>query len=342
MLSVSKVRFFFVIVFILLLSSSLSHSQLLRPFYVDCCKELEHKRTDLSFRYEIDGFPADPQSVTLINDAGYDLIVDTSSVFPEWINEVRFEGEELVVDVLPYYSVADLKFEFAVLAEICYSCTDTLYVVEVEYTVRKYQQMKFLQWAEVGYINSNISNSVKSIFGNEVYEDMTNHGFLVGLNIFEYKSPSYLSDFGLSLAILYRQAGLSGFKDGISTTVQSSSDISLRFVGDLPLTFVSDDIGAVSLKTYLTLPGMSLSNLHFDGDAGDLNDNITLNIAYGLGVKYQISRSVAVEARMIINEFETNSDQDFSSDKITYDDVRNEITISVNNLYEKINDIFTK
>jgi hypothetical protein len=329
------------IIVLLFLISSIANSQLLRPHFEDCCIELAPVRMNVTFSHEIDTDAPLPQSMMIANDKAYRLFLGDSTDYPEWIKSASLEGEELTIELNAVYDEEDLRYELPVLADICYNCFDTIAIITIEYEVQDFKSVDFARRIEFGYINSNISSSVGSIFGNEEYDAKSQSGFLIGLDLVSVKSPKYLSDFNIALGVVYRNVGLTGTKDGEVSNVKGTSDFSLRFIGDLPMTFVAEGMKDFSFKTYLTLPAMSLSTLSFDGSADGLNDEIKLNIAYGFGFKYQISESISIEARMIMNEFETTKNQQFTSNKITYDDIRNEVTISVNNLYEKIHDIFS-
>lgn len=322
-----------------ILSSSFLNAQLLRPSY-SRCPDIDFPSEFVIFKLLTGDKEPSSFSLTIDNESNYEIIDIPEGQMPEWCFASKIEGDVITFTPRSASVETEEMADIYILASINPDCVDTIQHVRLVYSAREFKKLRFLTRLEAGALLSNVNHSIKSIYGSENYNVGYYTGFLAGLDLIEVSAPEILSGLKLNLGAAFRYSGLEGKVGNASSGVSSTYDLSARLGAELPLSFISPAFKRISGTGYLTLPWMSWSAIADDGSlAGDINDESTLNISYGIGLRYYLNDAFCIGARFVVNEFQSNNSQMESGSKISYDLFRSELTFSIVNFYDKIYDL---
>ena len=322
------------IILILLFLPKILEAQLLRPTY-SICPDIDYPQDDINIRLIVGDNINDTIRKAIENPENYPIFLSDTTQ-SSWIG-IRVINNSLI-EFIPRKSATeeDLEKDVYVIGRINPDCSDTLHHFKIDYSSKYFKRIRYLSNIEAGFILSRVNYSVKSIYGDENYSQGYYYGFLVGLDLVEFATPEILSGFKINIGTKFRYNGLEGTIGDSLSSVNSMFEIALNLGAEIPLDFVGSALEDISANTYLTLPGMSFSQINANDETEKTNDISTLNLAYGFGLKYYMSESVCFGLRFIMNEYQSTNSKRPEGSKIAYDLFRTEFTVSLLNIFEDL------
>lgn len=320
------------------------HAQLFKPFYHIPCENIQMFKEKVSISLTIEE-KDNAESVVMINNPNNWKIIRPVLLNPSEVLElVYFENDSLIIKAKNRSLVTTERNKVIVMAKIRENCIDTLGIISIKYSSQLFKRIRYLGRIELGYLINSVSFSDRSILSDESYLENSNQGWLMGLEIIEFRAPSSLLYLGMSLGVNYISLAMSSSRINSGTNNVSVNEYLITIRGDLPFYFIDQKLKDFSFRTYLSFPFLqtaSISSNNNNRQNISLNNKSNLKLFYGIGINYNISKWFAIEYRNSLESYESiNTNRQIGS-KINYNTIKSEIIFSLINVYDNLNELLS-
>lgn len=318
-----------------LLSFSNCNAQLLRPSYQAPCERLTTVYKSVSITYDVSEGVKKDFVAKIINPKNYPLQEPYFSTPSQALEISSFDNSKLALK--PKMSIVNEKErnKIVIMANLNSHCSDTLEVLTVNFTPLLFKKIRFLGRVEFGYLNNNVTNSIKNSQTNERYQEGSSSGLVLGCELVEFRAPENLLYFGMSFGLNDYISSMTSITTASNKV--STNDLLINFRGDLPFYFVNKKLKDLSLRFYLSFPFLQTGSI--SSNVNGLNDKNDVNLYYGLGLNYSLTKWCAIEFKNVLE----NGVSSRSGTNMIYSNmIKSELIFSFTNVYDNLHELLSE